>query len=200
MEKPHQGAIEIAGVMMGPFRPEEISLEVDGENVILHAQHHYEQEDGFEHFEFKKAFKIPPGVDPTTVALHFHPQDGSVHILAGPKHVEDKANDGKFEAHLDFSGFKPERFKLQVCGNVLTVTGVRHQSRNTYSRCIVLPDDVDPKSVTSSSSKEGLLTIKASRDPAKLSHKGSDEITITRETNEQPKEKTTIVDASGTAI
>ena len=177
MEKPHQGAIKIACVMMGPFQPEEISLEVDSENVILRGQHHYEQEDGFEHFEFKKVSKIPPGVDPTTVALHFHPQNGSVAIVACPKHVEDKANDGKFEAHLDFSGFKPEGFKLQVCGNVLTVTGVRHQSRNTYSRCIVLPDDVDPKSVKSSLSKEGLLTIKAS-----------------------PKEKTTIADASGTAI
>ena len=62
----------------------------------------------------------------------------------------------------------------------------RCQSSNTYSRWIVLPDDVDFRSVTLFLSKEGQLTIKASRDPAML----SDYVTITRETNKELTVKT----------
>jgi len=199
MERPHQGTIKIACVLLRHYQPEEISLEVDSEKIILHGQHQCEQEDGFNKSEFVRVFKLPPGVDPTTVSLHFN-QDGSVLVIGGAKHVEDKASDGKIEAKLDFSGFKPEEIKLQRRGNMLTITGIRHQSRSKYSRCLVLPDDVDPRSVTSCLSKEGLLTIKASRDPAKLSCKSFDDTPITRETNEEPKEKTTSADASGTAI
>ena len=120
-------------------------------------------------------------------------------IIEGIKQEQDKGNDGEFEAKLDFNGFKPEEIKLHLRGNMLTVTGIqeseRHQSRNTYSRCIVLPDDVDPRSVTSCLSKEGLLTIKASRDPAMLSRKSSDDITIAKETEEEEKQRTAGADA-----
>ena len=198
MEKPYQGTIKIAYVLIGHYHPEEISLEVDSEKIILHGQHQCEQQDGFDKSEFVRVFKLPPGVDPTTVTSRINLNNG-VLVIEGIKQQEDKANDGEFETKLDFNGFKPEEIKLHLRGNMLTVTGIqeseRHQSRNTYSRCIVLPDDVDPRSVTSSLSKEGLLTIKASRDPAILSRKSSDDITITRETNEQPKEKTTSADA-----
>ena len=188
MQRPNQGTIKIACGLIGHYQPEEISLEVDSETIILHGQHQCEQKDGFDKSEFMKVFTLPPGVDPTTVTLRINPDNG-VLVIEGTKQAEDKANDGEFEAKLDFSGFKPEEIKLNLCGNVLTVTGIqaseRHQSRNTYSRCIMLPDDADPGSVTSCLSKEGLLTIKASRDSAMLSRKSSDDITITRETNEE---------------
>ena len=115
-----------------------------------------------------KVFKLPPGVDPTTVTSRIN-LDNGVLLIEGIKHAKDKATDDNFEAKLDFRSFKPEKIKFYLCGNTLTVTGIRHQSRNTHSRCVVLPDDLDPRSVTSSLSKEGLLTIKASRDPATLS-------------------------------
>jgi len=201
MEKPHQGLIKIACVLIGHYQPEEISLEVDSEKIILHGQHQCEQEDGFDKSEFVRVFKLPPGVDPTTVTSRINLNNG-VLVIEGIKQQEDKANDGEFEAKLDFRGFKPEEIKLHLRGNMLTVTGIqeseRHQSRNTYSRCIVLPDDVDPRSVTSRLTKEGGLTIKASRDPAMLSCKSSDDITITRETNEEneePNQKTSSIDA-----
>ena len=196
MQKPHQGTIRIACVLIRHYQPEEISLEVDSEKVILHGQHQCEQEHGFDKSEFMRVFTLPPGVDPTTVTSRINPDNG-VLVIEGKRQAEDKTNDvdGEFEAKLDFSGFKPEEIKLNLRGNMLTVTGIqvseRHQSRNTYSRCIVLPDNVDPGSVTSCLSSKGLLTIKASRDPDMLSRKSSDDITITRETNEEEKEKTT---------
>ena len=203
MEKPHQGTIKIACLLLGNYQPEEISLEVDSEKIILSGQHQCEQENGFDKSEFMRVYKLPPGVDPITVTSRIN-QDGRVLVIEGTRQAEDKPNDGKFEAKLDFRGFKPEEIKMQLRGNMLTVTGIqkseRLQSCNTYSRCVVLPDDVDHESVTSSLSKEGLLTIKASRDPAMLSRNSSDDITITRETNEEQKQKTTTADAEKAAI
>ena len=196
MQKPHQGTIQIACVLIGHYQPEEISLEVDSGKIILHGQRQCE-EDRFEKSEFKRVFTLPPGVDPTTVTSRINPDNG-VLVIEGTKQSEDKANDGEFEAKLDFSGFRPEEIKLHLRGNTLTVTGVhvceRHQPCNTYSRFIVLPEDVDPGSVMSCLSGEGLLTIKASRNPAMFSRNSSDDINITRETNEEPKEKTTSAD------
>ena len=185
-------------MLIGHYHPEEISLEVDSEKIILHGQHELQREDGFDKNEFVRVFKLPPDVDPTTVTSRINPDNG-VLLIEGTKQAEDKANDGKFEAKLNFRGFKPEEIKLHLRGNMLTVTGIqeseRHQSHKTYSRCIVLPDDVDPRSVTSCLSKEGLLTIKASRDPAMLSRKSSDDITINRETKEEQKQRMTSADA-----
>ena len=194
MENSHQKTIKIGCVLLGHFEPEEISLEVDNEKIIVHGQHQCEQEDGFHKSEFMRVFRLPAGIDPTTVTPHIG-EDGSVLVIESKKHVEDKANDGKFEAKLDLRGFKQEEIKLQRRGNMLTVTGIgmqvseRQQSRKKFSRCIKLPDDVDPSSVTSSLSKEGVLTIKASRDPARLSRKSSDDIPITRETSQETKKR-----------
>ena len=197
MQKPHKGTIKIACVLIGHYQPEEISLAVDSGKIILHGQHQSEQEDGFDKSEFTRVFTLPPGVDPTTVRSRINPDNG-VLVIEGTKQAEDKANDDEFEAKLDFSGFRPEEIKLHHRGNTLTVTGIhvseRHQSRNTYSRVIVLPEGVDPGSVTSCLSGDGLLTIKASRDSAVLSGDSSGDVTITRETNEEPKEKTTSAD------
>ena len=196
MQKPRKGTIQIACVLIGHYQPKEISLEVDSGKIILHGQRQCE-EDRFDKSEFKRVFTLPPGVDPTTVTSRINPDNG-VLVIEGTKQSEDKANDGEFEAKLDFSGFRPEEIKLHLRGNTLTVTGVhvceRHQSCNTYSRFIVLPEDVDPGSVMSCLSGEGLLTIKASRDPAMFPRNSSDDINITRETNEEPKEQTTSAD------
>ena len=79
-----------------------------------------------------KVFKLPPGVDPTTVTAGIN-QDNGVLVIEGIKRAEDKADEGKFEAKLDFKGFKREEIKLQRSGNMLTVTGAqaseRHESR-----------------------------------------------------------------------
>ena len=170
---------------------------MDNEKVILHGPHQCQQEVGFDNSESMRVFTVPPDVEPSTVTSRISPDNG-VLVTEGTKQAEDKPNDGEFEAKLNFSGYKPEETKLHLRANLLTITGIqvseRHQSPNTYSRFIVLPEDVDPTSVTSFLSGEGLLTIKASCDPAMLSRNSSDDITITRETNEDAKVKPTSTD------
>ena len=166
----YQESVKIASVLLRHCKPEEISLEVDGEKVILHGRHRLAKEDGFEKSEFKKVFKIPLGVDPTTVTSRIT-QDNCALVIEGMKRVEKKANGDKFEAKLDFRGCRPEEIKIQLRRNELTVTAKHiseHHLSRDYSRRILLPDDVDLGSVTSHFTKDGLLTIKATRHPQRF--------------------------------
>ena len=203
-EESNQASIKIASVPLSQYKPDEISVEVDSETVTLHGQHQFEREDGFDKSEFKRTFKIPQGFDPKTVKSRTS-QDGGALVIEGTKRVEEKANDSKFEAKLDFRGFKPEEIKIQVSGKELTVTGKHVSERDDfylsrdYSRRILLPDEADVSSVTSRLSKEGLLTIEASRDPALLPPEKT--IDVTMETDEadekeeeEPKQSTSVAE------
>ena len=143
--------------------------------VILHGQRRSEGGGGFENNEFKKIIKLPDGVDPSTVKSRVikNLKSGSVLLLEGNTRVEwkTKQDDGKFQGKLDLRGFKAEDIKVQLRGHELTVTG-KHKSEDQgfyfsgdHSHRVLLPDDADLGSVTSSLSKNGLLIIEASRDP-----------------------------------
>ena len=193
-----KGPIKIASLPLRQFKPEDISLDVDDENIILHGQHRSEGEDGFENNEFKKVIKLPDGVDPTTVKSRVikNLKSGSVLLLEGNRRVEEKAkqDDGKFVVKLDLCGFKAEDIKVQLRGHELTVTG-KHKSDDQgfyfsrdYSHRVLLPDDTDLGSVTSRLSKNGLLVIEASRDPALLPSNRNVEVSM--EVDEpQPEEQ-----------
>ena len=101
-------------------------------------------------------------------------KSGSVLLLEGNKRVEGKAkqDDGKFQVKLDLRGFKAEDIKVQLRGHELAVTG-KNKSEDQgfyfsrdYIHRVLLPDDAGLGSVTSRLSKNGLLIIEASRDPA----------------------------------
>ena len=192
-KKSHHGPLAIANLQLGHYKPEEISIEVDNENVILHGQHVCEREDGFNKTEFMRVGKLPQGIDPTSVTSRIT-QDGSVLVIEGMKRVEENANDGKFEAKLDVRGLKAEDIKIQLRGNELTVIGnhaSKRQGSSDYGRRILLPDDVILSSVTTRLSKEGVLTIEASRDPALLQSKRAAEVTVeTEKEGSKPKTKT----------
>ena len=191
------GPIKIASLLLNRYRPEEISVDVDSENITLHGQHRSEDENGFESSEFKKVIKLPQGVDPTSVTSCVS-QDGSALLLEGIKRVEKKAKGdrykrhGKYAVQLDLSGFKPEEVKIQRRGQVLTIAGNQRSEEGgflrNYSRRVKIPDDADLNSVTSQLSKEGLLTIEVSRDPAFLQSERS--IDVTTEVEEpQPEDE-----------
>lgn len=195
-EQSHKGAVKIASVLLNQFKPQDITLEVDSDKVTLHGQQRSEREDGFDTSEFKRVFKLPQDVDPTTVTSRTT-QDGSALVIEGSKRVQEKEDDSKFKIKLDVSGFKPEEIKVQIRGNELSVSGKHtledgavHRSRD-YSRRITLPDNVVLGSVKSRLSKEGLLTIEGSRDPALLpSERNVDVAMETDEPEDEPKPST----------
>ena len=100
-----QAPIKIASLPLKQYKAEDISLDVDGENIILHGQHRSEGEDGFENNEFKKIIKLPDGIDPTTVKSRVmkNLKRGSVLVLEGDRILEEKAkqDDGRFVVKLD---------------------------------------------------------------------------------------------------
>jgi len=87
-----QSPIKIASLPLKQYKPEDISLDVDGENIILLGQHRSEGEDGFENNEFKKIIKLPDGVVPTSVksSVIKNMKKGSVVVLEGDRRVEEK--------------------------------------------------------------------------------------------------------------
>ena len=128
---------------------------------------------------------------------------GNVLVLEGDRRVEEKAkqDDGKFVVKLDLRGFKQEDIKVQLRGRELAITGKRkledqgfYFSRD-YSHRVLLPDDADLGSVTSRLSKEGLLIIEASRDPALLPKEIN--LDVSMEDDEQSPEEQAKQVASG---
>ena len=183
-----RGQIKIASLPLKQDKPENISFDVDRENMILHGHYRSEGEDGFGNNEFKKIIKLQDGVDPTTVKSRVikNRKSGSFLVLEGDRRIEEKAkqDDGKFVVKLDLRGFKAEDIKVQLRGHELAVTG-KHKSEDRgfyfsrdYSHRVLLPDDADLSSVTSRLSKEGLLIIEASRDPALLPKERNVEVSM----------------------
>ena len=168
--KTYSGPVIIAWLPLNQYKPEEISLYVDDQNITLHGQHRSEGEDGFENSEFMKIIKLPEDVDPTTVTSHVT-RDGSLLVLNGIKRVEKKIkpNDDKFVVKLDLRGFKPEEIKFQIRGHVLMVTA-KHRSEEDgsrdFRRRVFLPEDADLSSLTSRLCSNGALIIEVSRDHA----------------------------------
>ena len=192
-EQSNEGTVKIASLPLRHYKPENIALEVDSDKVTLHGKQRIEREDDFNTWEFKRVFPLPQNVDPTTVTSRTT-QDGSVLIIEGLKHVEEKEDDGKFETKLDVSGFKPEEIKIQLHGKELIVCGKRtledggaNRSRG-FSHRVLLPEDVVVSSVRSRLSKEGLLMVEASRDPALLPRERAVDVLLeTNETEDEPK-------------
>lgn len=162
MENSNQEIKKIASLPMSHYKPEEISLEVDNKKISLHGLHRFERENGFISSEFKRYFKLPQDVDPTTVTSRIS-RNGDL-IIEGMKFSKRGVRDRRFKPKLDFRGLKPEEVKIKLRENELTVTGKRISEDSLsrdYNRPILLPFDVGLGSVTSHLSKEALLSIEA---------------------------------------
>lgn len=90
-------------------------------------------------------------------------------------------NDNEFRMMVDVSHFKPDEINVKTVDRNVIITG-KHEERQDehgfiqrqFSRKYLLPEDVDPNTITSSLSDEGVLTVKA----PKLAIEGSKERTI----------------------
>ncbi|KAF1750659.1 hypothetical protein GCK72_017210 [Caenorhabditis remanei] len=73
----------------------------------------------------------------------------------------------KFAINLNVSQFKPENLKINLEGRTLTIQGdeeVKNEhgySKKSFSRVILLPEDVDVSAVASNLSEDGKLAIEA---------------------------------------
>ncbi|KAM5132579.1 alpha-crystallin B chain isoform 2-T2 [Mantella aurantiaca] len=91
----------------------------------------------------------------------------------------------KFSVNLDVKHFSPEELKVKVSGDFIEIHG-KHEERQDehgyvsrdFQRRYKIPLDVDPLSITSSLSPDGVLTVSGPRKMADVPERS---IPITRE-------------------
>lgn len=72
------------------FSPEELSVKISGDFVEVRAKHEERQDEhGFVSREFQRKYKLPAGVDPTSVTSSLS-SDGVLAVV-GPRKVADTA-------------------------------------------------------------------------------------------------------------
>ncbi|XP_031569293.1 heat shock protein beta-6-like [Actinia tenebrosa] len=176
--------ILIATFEVKNYKPNEISLKVEGGKIYVDGKHFSEGEYGTESSEFHRTYVLPESVEPSSVSSRVS-SDGVLYIEAfknPPKETEvalvgssptsgdvAKIDDKKFTVTLDVSSFSPEEVVVKVLNNELTVRA-RHESEShghftsrQFNRHFVLPKDVDMDSVVSKLGKDGRLHIEATR-------------------------------------
>ncbi|CAI2353178.1 unnamed protein product [Caenorhabditis sp. 36 PRJEB53466] len=78
-------------------------------------------------------------------------------------------NSEKFAVNLSVSQFKPEELKINLDGRKLTIEGEQEEetehgySKKSFSRIILMPEDVDLASVVSNLTKDGNLSIEGKK-------------------------------------
>ncbi|XP_067421500.1 alpha-crystallin B chain [Emydura macquarii macquarii] len=98
---------------------------------------------------------------------------------------EMRLDKDKFSVNVDVKHFSPEELKVKVLGDVIEVHG-KHEDRQDehgfiareFNRKYRIPADVDPLSITSSLSSDGVLTVNGPRKQTDVSERT---IPITRE-------------------
>ena len=178
--------IHIASVDVHNYRPDEVTLRVEGDKLIVKAKHYADSSFGFERNEFQRTYAVPQDADPTSITSKIS-QDGFLTIQANKRLVKSIENDfavggfetragevariddKKFSVLLDVTNFKPEEIKVKVVGNELSVSA-KHESEKEghftsrqFNRHFVLPKDVDMSSVISRLTEEGKLLVEAER-------------------------------------
>ncbi|XP_020648690.1 alpha-crystallin B chain [Pogona vitticeps] len=109
-------------------------------------------------------------------------------IVRNPGWLESRFSEmrlDKFCVNLDVKHFSPEELKVKVLGDMIEVHG-KHEERQDehgyiareFNRKYRIPADVDPLSITSSLSSDGVLTVNGPRKPTEVPERT---IPITRE-------------------
>ncbi|XP_012555111.2 uncharacterized protein LOC105843824 isoform X1 [Hydra vulgaris] len=156
------------------FKPEEVTMKVEGRFLEVCGKHKNINENGFECSEFLRKYTIPDDVDPTALTSTIS-EDGILQIRA-PKMLplkKDTVEPTKetFKYCLDVKDFKPEEISVQMKGRCLLVhceTKTENTNEHGYNshqkeltKNIFLPDDVDPSQLSLTYSKDFKLTIEA---------------------------------------
>ena len=177
--------IHIATLDVRNYRPDEVSLRVEGNILVVKGKHYSDGSFGFERNEFHRTYPVPQDADAASISSRIS-KDGFLTIEASKRifNSEDdltwggfetragevaKIDDKKFSVLLDVTNFTPDEIKVKVVGNELSVSA-KHESENEghftsrqFNRHFVLPKDVDMSSVVSRLTEEGKLVVEAER-------------------------------------
>lgn len=177
--------IHIATIDVRNYRPDEVSLRVEGNILLVKAKHYSDGNFGFERNEFQRTYPVPQDADPASITSKIS-QDGYLSIEATKRAVKTdndfplggfetragevaRIDDKRFSVLLDVTNFAPEEIKVKVVGNELSVSAKHenetegHFTSRQFNRHFVLPKDVNMNSVVSRLTDEGKLLVEAER-------------------------------------
>ncbi|XP_031762475.1 alpha-crystallin B chain isoform X2 [Xenopus tropicalis] len=96
-----------------------------------------------------------------------------------------KIDKDRFSVNLDVKHFSPEELNVKVLGDFIEIHGTHEERQDEhgyvsrdFQRRYKIPSDVDPQSITSTLSPDGVLTVSG---PRKVSEVPERCIPITRE-------------------
>uniref|UniRef100_A0A7M5V3S4 SHSP domain-containing protein n=2 Tax=Clytia hemisphaerica TaxID=252671 RepID=A0A7M5V3S4_9CNID len=162
------------------YRPDEITMKVDGKSLIISGKHHNQTENGFESSEFQRKYDIPDDINSHTLTSNITPAgilciEG---VRVGKKPTASTSSievkDDSFHISLEVGGYSPDEISVRVNHRELVIHGERKDEENhdeiggksihhqQFTRRFVLPDDVDPDSLSSRYSKD-MITVVAPR-------------------------------------
>ena len=186
------------------YTPEEISLKIEEDKLIVTGKHHRESEHGFESSEFSRSYTLPPDVDPKSLTSNIT-KEGTLQIEAlkiKPEAIASASDggaqegDGKFRVNLNVSGYKPDELTVKVQGRDLIIRGEQKSEEKgeessryhhkQFIRQFSVPADVNLDELTSKLSKDGKLCVEAPRDPALLP---KERVLAIEEEKEKPMEQ-----------
>ena len=165
------------------YEPDEISLKVEGDKLLVKGKSHKENEFGFDTSEFERAYPIPSDVDIQGFQSKIN-EEGQLEIEA-PKIKQEKLqkedqsieqDDNKFKAVFDVTKYKPEEVSVKVQDHQVIVhveqkTESKDDNKDIFfqhrqfTRRLVLPGTVKLDSLRSTWTKDGALVIEADKSP-----------------------------------
>ena len=101
------------------------------------------------------------GLDPLDLFRNFY----SPHALdatAGQGGLDISRNENGYVVEIPVAGYKPEHIDITYKDGVLSISG--KSDRRTFTRSLVLPDEIDPDHVEARV-EHGLLTLTLNRRP-----------------------------------
>ena len=166
------------------YQPDDVSLTVEGDKLLVKGKSRTENEFGFETSEFERAYPIPSDVDVKGFQSKIN-NEGQLEIEA-PKIKQEKhqeteqsiqQDDNKFKAVFDVTKYKPEEVSVKVQGNQVIVHGEQKSEskdedkgifvhHRQFTRRLVLPETVKLESLQSKWTKNGTLVIEADKCPS----------------------------------
>lgn len=157
------------------YKPEEITMKVEGNSLIVSGKHYNNNADGYESSEFQRKYTIPDSIDPHNLTsnisnlgiLYVKTTDTANTAKTGSKSEEP------FVLALDVPGYRPDEISIRVKGHTLILHGeTRDENANVhgptshhqqFTRHFSLPFDIDIDTLSSKYTKDKKLTIEATR-------------------------------------
>lgn len=160
------------------YTPDEITLKVEGNKLIVSGSHFHSSDFGFDKSEFRRTYTIPEHIEKSSLTSTITP-DGVLLIKAVSKDLSvpeefsifpKDADEDKFKVTLDVNGYQPNDIKIHVNDRYLIVTAERKEQKTDehgssahhqrYERKFSISADVD-SDLISSRYRDGKITIEA---------------------------------------